>query len=116
MAQELGKWAESLGKGDEFHHAVFRSYFADGRNIGDISTLIEVGKTLGLPESDMRDVLETEVYKSAVDSDWARAYEMGINAVPSFMMNQQVVVGAQPYNVLVNFMESNQIARRSTQS
>jgi predicted DsbA family dithiol-disulfide isomerase len=38
---------------------------------------------------------------------------MGINAVPSFMINQQVVVGAQPYKVLVNFMESNQIARRN---
>ena len=112
MAQELGKWAESLGKGDEFHHAIFRAYFADGQNIGNISTLIDVGKTLGLPESRMREVLENQAYKSAVDADWAKAYEMGINAVPSFMMNQQVVVGAQPYNVLVNFMESNQVPRR----
>ena len=37
MAQELGKWAESLGRGDEFHHAIFRAYFAEGRNIGNIS-------------------------------------------------------------------------------
>ncbi len=114
LAQELGKWAESQGKGDEFHHTVFQAYFADGLNIGEITTLIKVGKTIGLPEGDMRHVLETQAYKSAVDSDWARAYQMGITAVPTFMINQQVLVGAQPYNVLVNFMESNHIARRNT--
>ena len=26
-AQELGKWAETAGKGDEFHDAVFCAYF-----------------------------------------------------------------------------------------
>ena len=116
MAQELGKWAESLGRGDEFHQAIFRAYFADGCNIGNMTTLIDIGKTLGLAESEMRNVLETEAYKSAVDADWARAYELGITAVPSFMINRQVVVGAQPYNVLVNFMESNQVPRCNTSS
>ena len=47
-AQELGKWAESLGKGDEFHLAVFRAYFADGKNIADISVLKEIAGTIGL--------------------------------------------------------------------
>jgi predicted DsbA family dithiol-disulfide isomerase len=30
LAQELGKWAETKGKGDEYHDAVFRAYFVDG--------------------------------------------------------------------------------------
>jgi predicted DsbA family dithiol-disulfide isomerase len=47
-AQELGKWAEALGKGDEFHKAVFQAYFADGRNIADISVLKEIAGTIGL--------------------------------------------------------------------
>ena len=32
-ATEMGKWAESKGKGDEFHKAVFRAYYVDGINI-----------------------------------------------------------------------------------
>jgi hypothetical protein len=34
FAQEMAKWAESKGRGDEFHDAVFRAYFVDGKNIG----------------------------------------------------------------------------------
>jgi len=34
LAQELGKWAESLGRGDEFRRAVYRAYFELGSNIG----------------------------------------------------------------------------------
>jgi predicted DsbA family dithiol-disulfide isomerase len=47
-AQELGKWAEALGKGDEFHQAVFQAYFVHGRNIADISVLKGIAGTIGL--------------------------------------------------------------------
>ena len=113
LAQELGKWAESEGKGDEFHHAVFRAYFAEGLNIGEISTLVKIGEKIGLPEENLRTVLDTRAYKDAVDSDWARSYQLGITAVPTFMINRQTLVGAQPYNVLAKFMDSNHITRRN---
>lgn len=113
LAQELGKWAESEGKGDEFHNAVFRAYFVDGLNISDISKLVELGEKVGLPEENLRPVLETRAYKAAVDSDWTRSYQLGIAAVPTFMINHQTLVGAQPYNVLAKFVESNHVSRRN---
>ena len=33
LAQELGLWAESKNKGDEFHAAVSKAYFVEGKNI-----------------------------------------------------------------------------------
>jgi len=33
LAQELGLWAESKGKGKQFHNAAFRAYFAEGHNL-----------------------------------------------------------------------------------
>jgi predicted DsbA family dithiol-disulfide isomerase len=113
LAQEVGKWAESEGRGNEFHNAVFRAYFAEGLNISDISNLIKLGKKVGLPEDNLRGVLETRAYKADVDSDWARSYQLGITAVPTFMINHQAFVGAQPYNVLAKFMESNHVSRRN---
>jgi len=112
LAQELGKWAELQGKGNEFHHAVFKAYFADGLNISSIETLIELGKKVGLPEKEIQSVLENRTCKDAVDSDWSRAYKFGVNAVPTFMIHRKVLVGAQPYSVLKNFMQSNQVPRR----
>ena len=112
LAQELGKWAESQGKGEEYHLAAFKAYFADGLNISNTETLIKLGKTVGLPEKEIQSILENRTYKDAVDSDWSRAYKFGITAVPTFMIDRKVLVGAQPYSVLKSYMESNQVPRR----
>jgi predicted DsbA family dithiol-disulfide isomerase len=47
-AQELGKWAEALGKGDEFRKVVFKAYFADGKNIAKFLVLKEIPGQLAL--------------------------------------------------------------------
>ena len=99
-AQELGKWAEALGKGDEFHMAVFQSYFADGRNIADISVLKEIAGTIGLDGRMAEQALAERTFKEAVDRDWEYSRTCGITAVPTFMVDGQQVVGAQPYQAL----------------
>ena len=112
LAQELGKWAESQGRGDEFHDAAFRAYFVDGKNIAKIPELFDLAVSLGLPGEEAQKVLETRAFKEAVDSDWSRSRSMGVTAVPTFVINQQAVVGAQPYEVLEKFMEANNIKKR----
>jgi len=100
MAQELGKWAESKGEGERFHNAMFRAYFADGLNIGRVQVLLDVCKSMGLPLEEAEKVLEGRPFRDAVDQDWARSREAGITAVPTFSMNRQMLVGAQPYEAL----------------
>ncbi len=103
-AQELGKWAEALGRGDEFHMAVFRTYFADGRNIADISVLKEITGTIGLDGRMAEQALVDRAFKAAVDRDWEYSRASGITAVPTFKVDGQKVVGAQPYQALVDLM------------
>ena len=112
LAQELGKWAEQMGKGDAFHDAVFRAYFADGRNIADVDILADVARSVGLDPREAQTVLAARTFKEAVDADWARAYESRVTAVPTFLTNGQTLVGAQPFNVLANFMLQNNVIRR----
>ena len=112
LAQELGKWAESNGKGDEFHHAVFRAYFADGKNIAKVPLLMDVAKSVGLPEEDAQKVLETRAFKEAVDSDWSRSFRMGVTAVPTFRLELQRIVGAQPYEVLEKLLKEGGVRKR----
>ena len=103
-AHELGKWAEALGRGDEFHVAVFRAYFADGRNIADISVLKEITGTIGLDGRMAEQALAERTFKEAVDRDWDYSRTWGITAVPTFKVDSQKVVGAQPYQALVDLM------------
>ncbi len=112
LAQELGLWSESEGKGDEFHAAVFRAYFVDGRNIGSSSVLVELASAVGLPADDAAAVLAKRTFKAAVDADWALSREKLITAVPTLTMNQDRIVGAQPYEVFVELMEANRVERK----
>ena len=38
--------------------------------------------------------------QTAVDADWQRCRNLGITAVPPFVVGSSAVVGAQPYDVL----------------
>ena len=107
QAQELGKWAESEGKGEPFNMAVFQAYFAEGINIAQISNLVKLAESIGLPAREAQRVLEERMFKDSVDSDWARSRKMGITAVPTFMINRKTLVGAQPYRVLEHFLLEN---------
>jgi predicted DsbA family dithiol-disulfide isomerase len=106
-AQELGKWAEALGQGDEFHRAVFQAYFADGRNIADISVLTEIAEIIGLDGRMAAQALAEGTFKEAVDRDWEYSRTCGITAVPTFMINGRKVVGAQPYQALQDLVTAS---------
>ena len=112
LAQELGKWAEQMEKGDAFHDAVFRAYFAEGRNIADANVLADIATTVGLDAKQAHDAIAARTFKEAVDTDWARAYESGVTAVPTFFMNGQTLVGAQRFNALANFVRQNNVNLR----
>ena len=105
LAQELGKWAESKGKGDPYHEAVFRAYYVDGINIGKADELLRLVRSVGLPEKEARSVLEERTYRKEVDADWSRCRQLGVTAVPTFFVDRQSVVGAQPYEVLEQFLK-----------
>jgi len=112
MAQELGKWAETQGKGATFHNAIFRAYFVDGKNIGKIPELVDVAKSVGLSDADAKKILETGAFKEAVELDWARAKALCVTAVPTFVVNERILVGAQPYEAIEQLMKVSNVKKR----
>jgi predicted DsbA family dithiol-disulfide isomerase len=104
-ATELGKWAEAQGRGDAFHDAIFRAYFAEGLNISDTAVLRETCSQLDLDPDEAERVLAEGEYKNAVDEDWDRSRKLGVTAVPTFRAAGRSVVGAQPYEVLERLVQ-----------
>lgn len=105
LAQELGAWADTQPGGDAIHDALFRAYFVDGRNIGDPETLVEIAASVGLPASQAREVIEKRTFKAAIDADWEKSRRYGITGVPTFVIGNSGVAGAQPYEVLEQLVE-----------
>ncbi len=112
LAQELGKWAETRGRGDEFHDAAFRAYFVDGKNIAKSDTLIALAGAVGLPEKEAGEILQRRAFREAVDSDWTLCKRLGISAVPTFVLDHQSLVGAQPYEALEQLLLANGVKRK----
>jgi predicted DsbA family dithiol-disulfide isomerase len=104
LAQEMAKWAESKGKGNEIHQALFKAYFVDRLNIGQIGELVKIAMSVGLSGDEARQAVESRTYKNDVDNDWNRSRAMGINGVPTFVMGDRRLVGFQPYEALEQFV------------
>ena len=104
LAQEVAKWAETKPGGEAIHDALFKAYFVDGRNIGHSGVLVEVAGSVGLPIGEAADVLKERRYQKGVDADWAKSREYGVTGVPTFVSGGRGVVGAQPYEALVQLV------------
>jgi predicted DsbA family dithiol-disulfide isomerase len=117
-AQEMAAWAESKGKGYEIHDPLFRAFFVEVKNIGDREVLADIAMKVGLPPDEAIDALLSRSFKEAVDDDWRRCAELGVTAVPTFLIgpssalrtgpssalkagrNAYALVGAHPYEEL----------------
>jgi predicted DsbA family dithiol-disulfide isomerase len=105
LAQELGKWADTQPGGEAIHDALFKAYFVEGRNIGDVETLVEIAASVGLPAEEARRVLTDRSFSAAIDADWRKSRAYGITGVPTFVAGGYGVIGAQPYEVLERLIE-----------
>jgi predicted DsbA family dithiol-disulfide isomerase len=105
LAQELAKWAETKGKGYEIHDPLFRAFFVDVKNIGDREVLANIAKKVGLPAEEATDALQSRSFKKTVDDDWRRCAELGITAVPTFLIGRYALVGAHPYEELEKLVQ-----------
>ncbi len=106
LAQEAGLWAETMGKGHEFHNAAFRAYFVEGLNLAQKEVLLDLMESVGLDIKEGSRVLDERRFGPAVDRDWTLSREKGITAVPSFIMGNERLVGAQPYNMLESLVRN----------
>ncbi len=113
LAQELGKWADTLDDGEKLHDALYRAYFVDSKNIGDVDVLLEVVGSVGLSVEDARDVLENRTFQQAVDADWQKSQQYGVTGVPTYVAGGYGVVGAQPYEALEQLMKQVGAEKRS---
>jgi predicted DsbA family dithiol-disulfide isomerase len=113
LAQELGKWADTQPGGAAIHDRLYRAYFVEALNIGDPDILVEIAESVGLDGTAAREVIESRRFKDAVDADWAKSAQYGVTGVPTFVAGRRGVVGAQPYEVLVQLVERAGAPRRS---
>jgi len=107
-AQELGLWAEEQGKGDAFHRAAFKAYMVEEQNLASREVLLNLAESVGLSTAEADAVLKNRTYQEHVDSEWNLARKYKIHAVPTLVFEGRKLVGAQPYDKIFEFINSDQ--------
>jgi predicted DsbA family dithiol-disulfide isomerase len=99
-AHRLIHFATERGLGPEAKERLLAAYFAEGRAIGDRTTLVDLATDIGLDEEEVRSVLESGAHGSDVRADESRARQLGISGVPFFVFDEKYgVSGAQSIEV-----------------
>jgi predicted DsbA family dithiol-disulfide isomerase len=90
LAHEAAKWAESQGRFDEYHLAIFRAIFEYGKDIGNIKILKGLAADLNLDAKSLHTALENGDYTAMVLDDQNKSVQAGVRAVPAFVVNGKV--------------------------
>ena len=85
---------------------IMRAWFSEGVAIGDRDELVRLASEAGLDADEVAQMLAGDDYGTQVRTDEALAAQIGITAVPMFVLDQKFgVSGAQPVDVLVQALE-----------
>jgi predicted DsbA family dithiol-disulfide isomerase len=77
---------------DEMVEAVFRAYFEEGRDIGNMAVLLELAREHGLDDRTVKESLEREEMNGAIKEDLRLAEQLGIRAVPFFILDGKLAL------------------------
>jgi predicted DsbA family dithiol-disulfide isomerase len=99
-AHRLLHFAKTKGFQNEMKERLFKAYYTEGENLGDVETLARISEEVGLKADDTRKVLQSDAYAAEVGQDQYEANQVGARGVPFFVFNNKYAVsGAQPSHV-----------------
>jgi predicted DsbA family dithiol-disulfide isomerase len=102
-AHRLIRHAGDHGKQDAVVEALFRAFFIEIRDIGDVDVLSDIAASAGLNREAMQAYLASEQGAETVRQEDAVARQLGITGVPFFVFGGKYAVsGAQDAQVLTD--------------
>ena len=108
--------AGTHGLQDEMKERLLRAYFIEGELMSDHDSLVRLGAEVGLDEQEVRELLAGDRYADEVRADERTAGELGISAVPTFVVDRKLgTSGAQPPDALLELLRQGW-AKRSPAS
>ena len=98
LALYISEYARKKGLFNQFHEIIMKKYWIEGKNIGDLSLLLELAESIGLNRDEILDFIETDEPAKILKASTAELQNYMINGVPTFVIgDSKIVIGAQPY-------------------
>ncbi len=105
-SHRLIAFARRDGRQDAMVDALFRAYFTDGRDIGEIEVLAEIASRTGLDRDAARDYLRSDEDRATIIAEDEMARRLGVNGVPCYIIDRKYAVsGAQSPEVFLRIFD-----------
>jgi predicted DsbA family dithiol-disulfide isomerase len=100
LALQANEFATEAGVAEAFEDRVFRAYFSEGLNIGKRDVLLDLGAEVGLDRAALGEALDSGKYAMRIKNHAQAASQRGISGVPTFLIGEWPLVGAQSEDVM----------------
>jgi len=105
-AHRILHWARENGQQSKFQLALFEAYFEQGSNPSDLDVLMDIARGLSLDAHEVKNILATDRYINEVRAEQKVYTSMGIQGVPTFIVDRRYpVTGAQDAVVLAQMLD-----------
>lgn len=88
-----------------YHDLMFENTTSNGNGMQK-EKLYELAEQVGADRTTFTECLDSEKYKDEVSKDLADGQKAGVSGTPGFLINGQLVSGAQPFNVFEQIIEA----------
>lgn len=93
LAGVISLVAEEEGLLKPYVIEVMRKEWAEGRNIGEIDVLLEVGEKIGLGRGLIKRAVNNQALLNKIEVNWQEAQMKGVFGVPTFVVDDQIFWG-----------------------
>lgn len=98
-AAEAAECASDQNKYWEYHDKLYNSQSGENQGAFNKDNLKKFAQDLGLDTQTFNDCLDSGKYTSLIQGDTSASSALGVQSTPTFLINGQPVIGAQPFEV-----------------
>ena len=109
LSLKANEFAKKHGMFKDFHLAIFKAYFEEDKNIGMINVILDIAEKIGLNKQELEEYLQSDEAENILKYNSKFAFKHGITGVPTFLIGDSIIVGAQPYDFLKKAILKEQI-------
>ena len=105
LAAMVSYVAVEEGRLAEFTRIALWKEWAEGKDIGDRTTMLEISREVGLDLAKVKEVIDSKMYLKRLENNWAEAQRIGVIGVPSFVVDDQIFWGNDRLDFLVRHLQ-----------
>ena len=105
-AAEAAECAADQNKFWEYHDKLYESQSGENQGAFNKDNLKKFAKELGLDTSAFDDCIDSGKYTQLIEEESSMASSIGVRSTPTFLVNGQAVVGAQPFAIFEQTIDS----------